>query len=228
MVRNWNAFGRQSVQFPVSTNNFFPSVFSLIIKENTRLEFQLHLLQTFLSVILCVCVATSRSLTMGIPQIDLRFLIMLREDYNARCSTLCNFIHALVVLSLLLSPKYLSKYGTLFFTILNLCYFLKVRDQVSKQDNITGNILVLCVLTINIWKVGVRARAAPWRKWLDAWLPPRRTVVPRSRLGHSIGVFMVDETGSGQVLLGVPPVFLCNKFHSTIYPHLPHLFHLLL
>ena len=36
--------------------------------------------------------------------------------------------------------------------------------------------------------------------------------------------FVVDETGSGQVFLGVPPVFPYHTFHSTISSHSSHPF----
>ena len=36
--------------------------------------------------------------------------------------------------------------------------------------------------------------------------------------------FVVDETGSRQVFLGVSPVFPYHKFHSTISPHSSHPF----
>ena len=36
--------------------------------------------------------------------------------------------------------------------------------------------------------------------------------------------FLVDETGSGKVFLGVSPIFPYHKFHSTISPHSSHPF----
>ena len=36
--------------------------------------------------------------------------------------------------------------------------------------------------------------------------------------------FVVDETGTGQIFRGVSPVFLYQKFHSTISPHSSHPF----
>ena len=39
--------------------------------------------------------------------------------------------------------------------------------------------------------------------------------------------FVVDETESGYAFLGVPPVFPCHKFHSTISPYSCHSFRLI-
>ena len=64
--------------------------------------------------------------------LDLRFLIMLGEEYNAYSSALCNFLHSPVI-SFLLAPNiFLS---TLFSNTLNLCSSLNVRDQVSQAYN---------------------------------------------------------------------------------------------
>ena len=59
-----------------------------------------------------------------LSRLDLRFLIMLGEEYYACSSALCNFLHSL-----------------------NLCSSLKVRDQVSQPDNTTSSIIfyTLCL-----------------------------------------------------------------------------------
>ena len=56
-------------------------------------------------------------------RLDLRFLIMSVEEYNACSSALCNFLH---------SPVFLS---TLFPNSLNLCSSIKVRNQVWESYN---------------------------------------------------------------------------------------------
>ena len=63
-----------------------------------------------------------------LSRLDLRFLIMLCEEYNACSSALCNSRHSSVISSLLAPSIFLS---TLFSNTLNLCSSLKVRDQVS-------------------------------------------------------------------------------------------------
>ena len=62
-------------------------------------------------------------------RLDLRFLILLDEEYNACSSALCNFLHSTGILSLLAPNIFLS---TLFWNTVNLCSSLKVRDQVSQ------------------------------------------------------------------------------------------------
>ena len=60
----------------------------------------------------------------------------------------------------------------------------------------------------------------PWLKQLDPQLP-----LLGSRVYVSLHVgFVVDETESGEALLGVSPTFPCHKFHSIISPHLSHSF----
>ena len=80
-----------------------------------------------------------------ISHLDLRFLIMLGEEYNACSAALCNFLYSPVILSLLVPNIFLS--NTLFSNTLNLCSSLNVRDQVSQPGNTTGYIIVLYVLT---------------------------------------------------------------------------------
>ena len=53
---------------------------------------------------------------------------------------------------------------------------------------------------------------------------PPTAGVPSSRLGHSMWVSWWTKRGSGQVFLGVSPVFPYHKFHSTISPHSSHPF----
>ena len=62
-----------------------------------------------------------------LSRLDLRFLIMLGEEYNACSSALCSFLHSPVISSLLAVHIFRS---TLFSNTLNLCSSLKVRDQV--------------------------------------------------------------------------------------------------
>ena len=76
--------------------------------------------------------------------LDLRFLILLGEEYNAHSSPLCKFLHSPVILSLLASNIFLC---TLFSNIYNLFSPLKVREQVSQPYNTTDSIIVLSVLT---------------------------------------------------------------------------------
>ena len=78
-----------------------------------------------------------------LSRLDLSFLIMLGEEYNACSSALCNFLHSPVILSLLAPNIFLS---TLFPNILNLCPFLKLRDQVSQPYSTTGNIIGYIIL----------------------------------------------------------------------------------
>ena len=70
-----------------------------------------------------------------LSRLYLRVLIMLGEKYNACSSALCNFLHSLIISSLLAPNMFLS---TLFSNILNLCSSLNVRHQVSQQYNTTG------------------------------------------------------------------------------------------
>ena len=60
---------------------------------------------------------------------DLRFLIILCEEYNACSSALCNFLYSPVVSYLLAPNIFLS---TLFSNTFNLYSSLNVRDQVSQ------------------------------------------------------------------------------------------------
>ena len=53
-----------------------------------------------------------------LSHLDLRFLIMLGEEYNACSSALCNFLHSPVISSLLAPNIFLN---TLFSSNLNLC-----------------------------------------------------------------------------------------------------------
>ena len=73
-------------------------------------------------------------------------LIMLGEEYNPCSSALCNFLHSIVISSLLAPNIFLS---TLFSNTLNLCFSLNVRDQISQPHNTTGNIIVSYVLTFS-------------------------------------------------------------------------------
>ena len=59
-------------------------------------------------------------------RLDLRFLIILGEEYNACSSALCNFLHSPVISSFLTPNIFLGS-------------SLKVRDQVSQSYNTTGN-----------------------------------------------------------------------------------------
>ena len=66
-----------------------------------------------------------------------------------------------------------------------------------------------------------RNMVPPWRKRLDACLPPlgsrlRVSVIPCGFHGGQSGVWVVS--------LGVSPVFPCHKFHSAIPPHSSRLF----
>ena len=81
-----------------------------------------------------------------LSHLDLRFLIMLDEEYNACSSVLCNFLYSPVISSLLATNIFLC---TLFLNTLNLCSSLKVRDQVSQPYNITGNISPECRKWVN-------------------------------------------------------------------------------
>ena len=79
-----------------------------------------------------------------LSRLDLRFLIMLGEEYNA-CSSVglsCNFRHSPAISSLLAPDIFQS---TLFSNTLNLGSSLKVRDQVSQPCDTTGSIIVLYV-----------------------------------------------------------------------------------
>ena len=64
-----------------------------------------------------------------LSRLDLRLLIMFSEEYNACSSAICNFFHSPVISSPLTPNIFLS---TLFSNTLNLCYSLKVREQVSQ------------------------------------------------------------------------------------------------
>ena len=86
-----------------------------------------------------------------LSRLDLRFLIMLGEEYNACSSVLCNFLHSPIILSLVAPNIFLS---TLFSNTINLCSSLNVRDQVTQSYNAIGNIIVLYVLTSVSWKTG--------------------------------------------------------------------------
>ena len=74
-----------------------------------------------------------------LSRLDLRFLIMLGEEYNARSSALCNFLHSHLISSLLALNILQS---TVFSNTLRLCSSLKVRDQVSQPYSTTDNIIV--------------------------------------------------------------------------------------
>ena len=79
-------------------------------------------------------------------RLDLKFLIMLGEEYSACSSALCSFLHSPII-SILLAPNiFLS---TFFYNTLNLWSFLKVRYQDSQPHNTIGNIIVLYVLTFS-------------------------------------------------------------------------------
>ena len=64
-----------------------------------------------------------------LSHLNLSFLIMLDEEYNACSSALCNVLHYTVILPLL-SPDILL--SILFSNNLNFYPFLMVRDQVSQ------------------------------------------------------------------------------------------------
>ena len=66
-----------------------------------------------------------------LSRLDLRFLIMLGEEYNACSSALCNFLKCPVISSLLDPNIFLSR-PTLFSNALNLYSSLKVKYQVSQ------------------------------------------------------------------------------------------------
>jgi hypothetical protein len=70
-------------------------------------------------------------------------LIILGEEYKSRSSSLCNFLHSPVTLSLF-CPNIL--HSTLFSNTLRLCSSLNVRDQVSHPYRTTGKIIVLYIL----------------------------------------------------------------------------------
>jgi hypothetical protein len=67
-------------------------------------------------------------------------LIILGGEYKSRSSSLCNFLHPLVISSLV-GPNILL--STLFSNTLSLCFSLNVRDQVSQSYRTTGKIIVL-------------------------------------------------------------------------------------
>ena len=83
--------------------------------------------------------------------LNVRFLIILGEEYNAHSSGLSNFLHSSVISSLLAPNIFLS---TSFSNTLNLRSSLRPRDQISELYNIglTGNIIVLYILTFNFFK----------------------------------------------------------------------------
>ena len=81
--------------------------------------------------------------------IDLRFLTIVDEEYNAYSSALCNFLQSPLISSVLSPNIFLST--TLFSNTLNLCSYLNVRDQVSPPYNTTGNIIVRYVLAVVLY-----------------------------------------------------------------------------
>ena len=56
---------------------------------------------------------------------------------------------------------------------------------------------------------------------------PSTPGVPSSRLGHAMWVSKWTNRSQGRFFLEVSPVFPCQKFHSTIYPHSSNSFHLI-
>ena len=119
--------------FSVSLKFSFPQVFT-------------KTLYTFLDYSICTTCPVHLSL------LDLRFLIMLGEEYSACGLALCNFLHSPAVSSLLASNIFIS---TLFQNSLNLCSFLKVRNQVSQPYNTSGNIMDVYVLTFNYSRTSI-------------------------------------------------------------------------
>jgi hypothetical protein len=75
--------------------------------------------------------------------LDLIILIILREEYNSRSSSLCSFLHSPVT-SYLFGPNILL--STLFSYTLSLCFSLCVRDQISHPYRTTGKIILLYIL----------------------------------------------------------------------------------
>ena len=80
-------------------------------------------------------------------RLDLRFLIMLCEEYNACSSALGNFLHSPVISSLLATHIFIS---LLFSNTLKFCSSLKVINYFSQSySKLVGNIIVLYILTFN-------------------------------------------------------------------------------
>jgi hypothetical protein len=76
--------------------------------------------------------------------LDLTCLMISGDEYKLLSSSLCNFLHSPVTLSLL-GPNIVLR--TLFSNTLSLCSYFRVRDQVSHPYKITGRIMVLYILT---------------------------------------------------------------------------------
>ena len=82
-----------------------------------------------------------------LSRLDLIYLIMVGEEYNAYSSELCNFLHSPVISSLLDPNIFLS---TSLSNTFNLCSSLNVRDQVSQPYNETATTLTVKYINRNL------------------------------------------------------------------------------
>ena len=133
----------RAIQSPGSQHIALKSI--LILSSHPRLGLQVFPLK------LCMhfWIAPYVLHVLPISVVSIWFLIMLDEEYNACSSSLCNFLHSLVISSLFAPNVFLS---TLSSNTLNLCFSLNVRDQVSQPYYTTGNIIVSYVLTFSFLK----------------------------------------------------------------------------
>jgi hypothetical protein len=91
------------------------------------------------------------------------------RSVKSRSSSLCNFHHSPITLSLFGPDILLS---TLFSNTLSLCFSLNVRDQVSHPYRTTGKIIVLyiLILELEIRTPNSYLRPPLWSSGQSSWL----------------------------------------------------------
>jgi len=90
----------------------------------------------FLSLIRATCLAY-------LTLLDFIIWLLSAEDCTSQIASFCSFLHFPITLSLLGGIIFLS---AIFWNILSLYFFLKLRYQVSNQYKTTGKFIVYCIL----------------------------------------------------------------------------------
>ena len=137
-----------------------------------------------------------------LSRLDLRFLILLREEYNACSSALCNLLQSPAILSLLAPNIFV---GTLFSNTLNLCSSLKVGYQVSQPYN-----WYYITITRTIVRVINMFQNAQWQKPIFQELISRILLEIETR-----GQVLCIALGPVTICIAIRTIGLLYLFYNT-------------